>query len=66
MESIRRLHHALTLVVIAHRLSTVRCCDQVCVIDAGRVVASGTYEELSLNSELFRSLAASGTLSAAG
>ena len=35
-----------TAFIIAHRLATVRKCDRICVLDAGRVVESGTHEEL--------------------
>jgi ABC-type multidrug transport system fused ATPase/permease subunit len=35
-----------TLVIIAHRLTTVRKCDPIYVIDDGRIVARGTYNEL--------------------
>ena len=45
-EAIEKLHGELTIVVIAHRLSTVRNADQVVVLDGGRVVESGGPKEL--------------------
>ncbi len=48
-----------TLVVVAHRLSTVVDSDQIVVLDAGRVVAAGTHAELLESSPLYRELAAS-------
>ena len=35
-----------TAVVVAHRLSTVRNSDRIWVLDAGRIVESGTHDEL--------------------
>jgi ATP-binding cassette subfamily B protein len=37
-----------TAIIIAHRLATVRKCDRICVLDAGRVTESGTHDELIL------------------
>ena len=46
------------LLVVAHRLSTVRDSDQIVVLDGGRVVGRGTHDELVETSELYRELAA--------
>lgn len=45
-----------TRVVIAHRLSTVRNCDRIIVIDSGHVAEEGKYEELISRKGLFASL----------
>ena len=45
-ESIRNIGKDTTVVVIAHRLSTVQKADVVHVIDGGRLIASGTFKEL--------------------
>ena len=54
MESAARLK---TLIIIAHRLSTVENCDLVYLIDRGRIVAVGTYSELLKTNEQFRAMA---------
>ena len=46
-----------TRIVIAHRLSTIINADQIYVFDHGRIVQSGTYEELIAREGLFRDLA---------
>lgn len=46
-----------TVLIVAHRLSTVVDSDQIVVLDHGRVVASGRHEELISTSELYRELA---------
>ncbi len=45
-ESIEALHGNLTIAIIAHRLSTIRNADQIIVIEKGRVVETGTWDEL--------------------
>ena len=46
-----------TLVVIAHRLSTVVDSDRIIVLDEGRVIGEGTHEELVESTPLYRELA---------
>ena len=45
-EAIDALSGEKTMIVIAHRLSTARKCNQVYKIDSGRVVASGSFAEV--------------------
>ena len=47
-----------TRLVIAHRLSTVRHCDRIMVVDGGRIAEEGTYEELIAADGLFAELVA--------
>jgi ATP-binding cassette subfamily C protein len=44
--ALERLHGNLTILIIAHRLSTVRDADQVLVLDQGKVVEQGSYQDL--------------------
>lgn len=46
-----------TTVTIAHRLSTVQACDRVFVLNDGRLVAAGTYDEVLRKSTKLRSMA---------
>jgi ABC-type multidrug transport system fused ATPase/permease subunit len=46
-----------TIVMIAHRISTVRNCDVIYLLDRGRVIAQGSYEELLASSPQFRAIA---------
>jgi len=60
-ETERRVHANLgslgcTRIVIAHRFSTVRDADRILVVDRGRIVQQGGFEELRLQPGLFRSL----------
>jgi ABC-type multidrug transport system fused ATPase/permease subunit len=49
-------HMRITRVVAAHRLSTVRNADRILVLERGRVIRSGTFDELSAGDGLFRRL----------
>jgi len=51
-----------TLIVIAHRLTTIKNCDQVYLMDKGTIVASGTYDSLIAENKIFRAMAKVGRL----
>jgi len=51
--SIEALKGRCTILVIAHRLSTVRQADRILVLQAGRLVASGTHSSLVRDNELY-------------
>jgi ATP-binding cassette subfamily B protein len=44
--SLTRLNHSRSCLIVAHRLSTVRFADCIHVLDGGRIVESGTHDEL--------------------
>ena len=46
MEAVDALHGVKTLVIVAHRLSTVENCDLVYRLEGGRVVKSGSFAEV--------------------
>jgi ABC-type multidrug transport system fused ATPase/permease subunit len=57
MDAVRNLGHAKTIIMIAHRLSTVRRCDEIFLMEHGRVAASGAYEDLIEKNSTFREMA---------
>ncbi|MEE2861796.1 MAG: ABC transporter ATP-binding protein [Pseudomonadota bacterium] len=56
MEAVYGLSRTKTIIMIAHRLSTVRHCDQIFMLEHGKVVASGTYDALVAKHSGFRAL----------
>jgi ABC-type multidrug transport system fused ATPase/permease subunit len=57
IDTINSLARQKTLIVIAHRLSTVRECDCIYLLDGGRVASQGTFAELFQNDARFRAMA---------
>ena len=57
VEALESLQGSHTLIVIAHRLSTVRNCDRLFMLEGGQLVAEGTYDELLATSVAFQQMA---------
>ncbi len=55
--AIENIARVKTLIIIAHRLTTVRKCDVVYVIEDGRIIAQGTYDELLESNAKFQEMA---------
>ena len=56
MEHLHRFYRGRTVVVVAHRLSTVRDADNIVVLDKGRVAEEGTHEELTAKRGIYYKL----------
>ena len=56
-DTIQKLHGSLTMIVVAHRLSTIRDCDRILFLQKGVVRALGTFDELITSEPEFANLA---------
>jgi len=57
IQAIERLSIDKTLIIIAHRLSTVKNCDVLYFMNKGQIIASGTYDKLLESNEAFKTMA---------
>lgn len=57
MEKINNLGYDITIIMIAHRLSTLQNCDKIYFIEHGQVKASGTYDQLTKSNQKFAAIA---------
>ena len=57
MNAIETLDRGLTIVLIAHRLTTVQHCDAIVELRQGQIVAQGRFEQLLESSQTFRQMA---------
>jgi subfamily B ATP-binding cassette protein MsbA len=55
-QALEKLKNKHTIIIIAHRLSTVKKADKIIVLDKGKVVAEGIHEELLEKSPLYQEL----------
>lgn len=56
MDAINALAHQKTIIIIAHRLSTVRNCDNIAILEKGCIRTAGTFATLVQNDEQFRDM----------
>lgn len=60
LQSINSVLHEKTIIIIAHRLNTVKNCDTIYVMVDGEIVDSGNYEKLMTNSNIFQGMVNNG------
>ena len=56
IDALNSLAHTKTVILIAHRFTTIRDCDLIHVLEAGEIIDSGSYDELRERSAAFRVL----------
>ena len=56
MESVHSLGNTITLIIIAHRLSTVSKCDKIYMMEEGRIIGEGNYDSLLLENDKFQEM----------
>ena len=57
LDAVRNASKARTVIMIAHRLNTLKDCDAIHVMENGRFTAGGTYEDLLRSNRIFMSMA---------
>jgi ATP-binding cassette, subfamily B, bacterial PglK len=56
MDAVHNLGNAKTIIMIAHRLTTVRNCDKILMMEGGRIVGTGSYDELLGENQKFQAM----------
>jgi ABC-type multidrug transport system fused ATPase/permease subunit len=57
MEALNKEKYEITIILIAHRLSTVKTCDTIFLMERGELKAQGTFDELIQTNKLFQAMA---------
>ena len=56
IEAVHNLGHETTIILIAHRLSTVKACDTIFLLEKGEMKAQGAYAELIESNQTFQKM----------
>ena len=56
MDAIYNLGEEVTIIIIAHRLNSVKYCDKILVMDKGRLISQGTYSQLKETNDMFKKM----------
>lgn len=56
MDAVYNIGHEITIILIAHRLSTVKACDTIFLLEKGQLKAQGTYAELMESNHTFQKM----------
>ena len=57
MNAVSNLSHEITIIMVAHRLSTVKKCDLIYLFENGNIVGKGNFDELKVSYKKFRDMA---------
>jgi len=57
IDAVHKFSHQKTILMIAHRITTLKDCDIIYYLDKGKIADSGTYEQLLKNNDHFRKMA---------
>jgi ATP-binding cassette, subfamily B, bacterial PglK len=60
MEAVQRIRMDKTIILIAHRLTTVQTCDTIFLMERGELLAQGSYDELLATNEVFQRMVSGG------
>jgi ATP-binding cassette subfamily B protein len=55
-ESIQKLEHTKTIIIVAHRLNTIKNCDEIFILKNGKIHDSGSYDDLLKKNNWFQSI----------
>ena len=56
MDALNNLGNEITTILVAHRLSTVKNCDNIFLLEKGKLIAEGNYEHLLRTNEIFQKM----------
>ena len=55
-KAINNMQGEYTILIVAHRLSTIIDCDRIFIVDDGKIIGEGTHEELIKNNQFYKDL----------